>query len=52
MDAALTYLRNQSDCVDLFNQLTVGLEKQQQLKVEFVESLTELQLLKGKNMIL
>lgn len=32
--------------MDLFNQLTVGLKKQQQLKVEFVESLTELQLLK------
>jgi len=31
--------------VDLFNQLTVGLKKQQQLKVEFVESLTKLQLL-------
>ena len=34
--------------MDLFNQLTVGLKKQQQLKVEFVESLTELQLLEVK----
>lgn len=34
--------------MDLFNQLTVRLKKQQQLKVEFVESLTELQLLEVK----
>lgn len=34
--------------MDLFNQLTVGLKQQQQLKVEFVESLTKLQLLKEK----
>lgn len=32
--------------MDLFSQFAVGLKKQQQLKVEFVESLTELQLLK------
>jgi len=35
--------------MDLFNQLTVGLKKQQQLKVEFVESLTKLQLLKVRD---
>ena len=34
--------------VDLFDQLTIGLKEQQQLKVELVESLTELQLLEGK----
>lgn len=45
-DARCTYLGNRAYYMDLFNQLTVGLKKQQQLKVEFVESLTELQLLK------
>lgn len=34
--------------MDVFNQFTVGLKKQEQLKVEFVESLTEFQLLKKK----
>ena len=37
--------------MDLFNQLTVGLKEQQQLKVEFVESLTELQLLQEKEVV-
>lgn len=37
--------------MDLFNQLTVGLKEQQQLKVEFVESLTELQLLKDRKVV-
>lgn len=41
-----TYLWNRAYCMDLFSQFAVGLKKQQQLKVEFVESLTELQLLK------
>lgn len=44
------YLRNRAYCMDLFNQLTVGLKEQQQLKMEFVDSLTQLQLLKGKNL--
>lgn len=34
--------------MDVFNQFTVGLKKQEQLKMEFVESLTKLQLLKKK----
>lgn len=34
--------------MDVFNQFTVGLKKQEELKVEFVESLTEFQLLKKK----
>lgn len=34
--------------MNVFNQFTVGLKKQEQLKVEFVESLTEFQLLKKK----
>lgn len=42
----ISYLGNRTYCMDLFYQLTVGLKKQQKLEVEFVQSLTELQLLK------
>lgn len=47
-DEWCTYLGNGAYCMDLFNQLTIGLKKQQQLKVEFVESLTKLQSLKAR----
>lgn len=41
-----TYLWYRVYSVNLANQFTVRLKKQQQLKVELVESLTKLQLLK------
>lgn len=44
-----TNLRNGAYCVGLFNQLTVRLKEQKQLKVKLVESLTQFQLLDKKN---
>ena len=43
-----SYLRDTADGVDLANQLAVRLKEQQELEVEFVEPLTELQLLRRR----
>lgn len=43
------YLWDGADSVDVTDEFTVRLKKQEQLKVEFVQSLTQLQLLKRQN---
>lgn len=42
----LSYLRHGADCVNLSDELAVGLEEEEKLEVQLVESLTKLQLLK------